>query len=621
MVGLNGVESSDRGHAPRSGKRRGGDKTKRSSFVRKLRVSAVVLALAVAIVVVFDSNTRLLADYADGVRAETLNLPDAVKVWRQDAWRQDDFLAQVRLGDIYSMNQSFGSNESKNEKYLDRVEAYVWYFMALRPGHDYRADDTGGSYDALYNIRSAALDNAKDIYYSLTFEQRLEARARIIYVLSSRGGEGYLALGRILGMFDTRSSPVDGYTEICRLSRWDSWFSRPLWWLWATMTGNPYPHPKIWEWVKLSADNQDYYGLRRYDSECEGQIEPPRPQDDLAMVNPQGAGGVPAGSVPLNNNGQNLPSPTVSIGGGSGDSGAVSTVNTGGGMGGNGALGGMSPRVADGGMGGMGDPFNNFDSVPSVFTSDVSEALTYFVIAQSMGHPLAGSYANAERKFLRDTRPDAGRLIADAEQRARYWYPPFEFYPGGTVGGIAHSDESLPTLEQRLALGRMNELPPMAVVEALNFRGYLKRRFCAAPPVCFREAVVQYQKAFNFEPTGFITPPQVVLLIKMAADAGDAIAQDRLGIMYAKGIGVAKNFVRAEFWFIKAANQGFPDAYYNLYVLYKVGPNGVEPDEHKAVSYATRAIAAAYNPSKCELLFLLDQTDGPGHDHPGGARR
>jgi TPR repeat protein len=190
------------------------------------------------------------------------------------------------------------------------------------------------------------------------------------------------------------------------------------------------------------------------------------------------------------------------------------------------------------------------------------------------------------------------------------------------VGGIPHSDESLPSLEERIALGRvMSELPPRAVAEAMCFRGYLKGRLCGGPPPAFRFAVIQFQKAFGFEPTGFPSPSQQVLLIKMAADAGDAIAQDRLGIMYAKGIGVARNFVRAEYWFIKAANQGFPDAYYNLYVLYKVGPNGIEPDEHKAVSYATRAIAALYNPASCELLYLLDQPDGPGRDRPGRGRR
>jgi TPR repeat protein len=187
---------------------------------------------------------------------------------------------------------------------------------------------------------------------------------------------------------------------------------------------------------------------------------------------------------------------------------------------------------------------------------------------------------------------------------------------------MPHSDESLPSLEERIALNRIRELPLRAVMEALDFRGYAKRGApCGPPPICFRRAVVQFQNAMGFEPTGFLMPSQTVRLIQMAAVDGDAIAQDRLGIMYAKGIGVPQNFVRAEKWFIKSANQRFPDALYNLYVLYKVGPNGIEPDEHKAVSYSAQAMAAGYNRTLCELQDLLNQADGAGHDHPEGARR
>lgn len=593
-----------------------------------------MLALTAAVILGIDSQTRLFADYADGYRTEqALTLPDAVKVWRQDAWRQDDFLAQVRLGDLYSTNQSFGPGESsKNDSFRDPVEAYVWYFMALRPGHDYRADDNQASADTLYNIRSNALKNAQAIYYGLTFEQRLDARARILYILASRGAEGFITLGRIhsSGVYSTNMPSDKQYVMLCMRSSWDHWYSSWAWWLWSLVTGNPYPHPPVWRWV---ANNKDNWDRRLYDYYCDGADVPPEPEDNFTLSSPSAGGG----AVALNrgSGGANLPftSPTVSIGpdssqAGDANSAAVATINSGGapaagasfsGAGSDGLSGGMSGASSGLGAGGLGVT----DSpIPSVFVTNDAEALTYFQIAATLGHPLANSYVTSQRNAIRYSSPDAARIIADAEKRARFWSPPFEYYPGATAGGMPHSDESLPSLEQRIALSRIRELPYNAVLEALDFRGYAKRsKACGPPPVCFRKGVLQFQAAMGFEPTGVLTASQTVRLIQMAAVDGDAIAQDRLGIMYSKGIGVPQNFVRAEKWFIKSANQRFPDALYNLYVLYKVGPNGIEPDEHKAVSYSAQAMAAGYKTTLCELQDLLNQADGTGHGRPGGARR
>jgi TPR repeat protein len=421
-------------------------------------------------------------------------------------------------------------------------------------------------------------------------------------------------------------------------SFWDHWYSSWLWSLWSLVSGAPSPHPPVWKWMSNTQENWD----RRLDEYyCQGSEVPPEPQDNYALTTTSSPA---SGALPLNSGSgsMNLPvtPPSVSIGpdprsggGGGGDSAAIGTVNSGGGgysaspgYSGTGGAGSTMSGYGTGGTGGSGysgaygtSGFTN--PIPSVFVSNDSEALTYFQIALAMGHPLANAYTTAQRNTIKYYNPDAARIIADAEKRARFWSPPFEYYPGATAGGMPHSDESQPTLEQRIALSRIRELPLNAVIEALDFRGYAKRGpRCGPPPICFRRGVMQFQNAMGFEPTGILTPPQTVRLIQMAAVDGDAIAQDRLGIMYAKGIGVPQNFVRAEKWFIKSANQRFPDALYNLYVLYKVGPNGIEPDEHKAVSFSAQAMAAGYNRTLCELLDLLDQADG-GRDHPVGARR
>lgn len=612
-------------------------------------MSAVVLALAAAIVVIFDSNTRLFADYADGYRTEqVLKLPDAAKVWRQEAWQRDDFLAQVRLGDLYSTNQSISPGESKAPGFYDPVEAYVWYFMALRPAHDYSVTDEENAYYVIDKIRYAAENNAQEIFDSLTFEQRLDARARLLYILSNRGAEGYLALGRIHANFDAGpSSRLPPYL-VCKRSVWVRW--APLRWLWSFFSwflpvSNP--HQPYWDWIAKYPDNQNLDDpiILPDNTLCVGLKVPEKPTlDQLQDVNNWQANGQAAakgnGVVALNGGAGNNVGGNANAGGGQlyiarnggpnvaigdaggaplnarngaanmgiGDAGGVPLINAG-------AGGGVPLATAGNGTGG---------AAPSwVFVRNDVEALVYFMIAQRLGHPLAGAYVQAERELIKYYSSDASRIIAEAEKRSRFWTPPYEYYPGITAKGRLHSDESLPSLEQRIALNRVaRELPFPAVLEALEFRGYITHaRFCRPVPVCVRGAIVNFQKAMGWEETSVLSSIQTVRLIQMAAVDGDAIAQNRLGVMYANGIGVTQNFVRAEYWFSKSANQRFPDALYNLYVLYMVGPNGVDPDDNKANTYKSLAMNAGFNPARCELMDLLRQSDAAGHDHPLGARR
>jgi len=578
------------------------------------------VAVAAGMLLFVDSNTRLFADYADGVRTEqAMTLPDAVKVWRHEAWQHDDFFSQVRLGDLYSTSQSIGPGESKNASFFDPVEAYVWYFLALRPGHEYRVDDNGSAYDSVYGMRGNAMTNAEQIYSSLTFEQRLDARARILYVLSSRGAEGFMTLGRIHASTwdDDRSNSKRQYVMLCMRSAWDHWYSSWLWWIWSSLTGKPYPHLPVWSWVSNTQSNWES-SLSKAD--CAGAEMPPEPQNNPLLSSTTSSSSALSGGSYGSSSG---PATTTSSNSSSSDgSGTISVSGSSSGTSSSSYGSSYSSSSSYGSSSsGYGSAFG-YHTLSTVFEANDAEALTYFQIAAALGHPLAAPYVASERSAIKYYSPDASRVIADAERRARYWTAPYEYYPGITAKGKLHSDESEPTLDERLALKRVRELPLPALLEALDFRGYSVRgRTCGPPPLCLRKAVEQFQNALDMEPTGFLTPDQMVRLIQMAAVDGDAIAQDRLGIMYAKGIGVPQNFVRAEKWFIKAANQRYPDALFNLSVLYRVGPNGVEPDEAKAGSYAAQAIAAGYLTARCELMDLLRQADAAGHDHPEGARR
>ena len=70
------------------------------------------------------------------------------------------------------------------------------------------------------------------------------------------------------------------------------------------------------------------------------------------------------------------------------------------------------------------------------------------------------------------------------------------------------------------------------------------------------------------------------------AEKGDADAQFRLGVRYAEGNGVQKDYYEAAKWYRKAAEQGNSDAQVNLGYCYEMG-YGVEKDYQKAFQLYT----------------------------------
>ncbi|HHI76044.1 MAG TPA: sel1 repeat family protein [Gammaproteobacteria bacterium] len=74
---------------------------------------------------------------------------------------------------------------------------------------------------------------------------------------------------------------------------------------------------------------------------------------------------------------------------------------------------------------------------------------------------------------------------------------------------------------------------------------------------------------------------QALAALRQAAEAGDAEAQYRLGMLYGNGEGVALDHARAEHWFSQAARQGHEQALLTLAWMYATGA-GVEMDERRA---------------------------------------
>ena len=92
------------------------------------------------------------------------------------------------------------------------------------------------------------------------------------------------------------------------------------------------------------------------------------------------------------------------------------------------------------------------------------------------------------------------------------------------------------------------------------------------------------------------------------AKQGDASAQYNLGVGYAKGDDVAKDYVEAVKWFRKAAEQGDASAQSNLGVRYYNG-QGVAKDFVEA--YAWWNLASATDKDAAEKRDILEKTMTP----------
>jgi TPR repeat protein len=82
--------------------------------------------------------------------------------------------------------------------------------------------------------------------------------------------------------------------------------------------------------------------------------------------------------------------------------------------------------------------------------------------------------------------------------------------------------------------------------------------------------------------------PKAVEAWRALAEKGNAVAQARLGGMYAEGKGVKQDDATAMIWFQRAANQGNAEAQYNVGASYAEGL-GVAKSEDEAARWFKRA--------------------------------
>ncbi len=109
------------------------------------------------------------------------------------------------------------------------------------------------------------------------------------------------------------------------------------------------------------------------------------------------------------------------------------------------------------------------------------------------------------------------------------------------------------------------------------------------------------------------TAPHLVRALsffRMAADQGHPDAQFEVGQMYAQGLGTAQQFEAAAEWYLLAAKQGHAKAQFHLGFLYAHG-QGVEQDYAKAYQWYCISEQCGYALAKKNVAFIGKKLD-PG---------
>ncbi len=201
-----------------------------------------------------------------------------------------------------------------------------------------------------------------------------------------------------------------------------------------------------------------------------------------------------------------------------------------------------------------------------------------------------------------------------AEQRARRWTPPYEFYPADAPeSGVPHSDESEPLGEaDRVALYRIGELPFKHIADALTYLHVISSP-CDSERGLSTHDVQTFQAMIGRPATGWLTPLEKVRIIQFAAVNGSPRAQLVLAVMYAQGVGVAPDYARAFHWFEEADRQGSPEAKFAVATYFSEGLAGVaDQQKAEAVVHQLDAALSGFRPSTHRLSAMLDRVGG-GH--------
>ncbi len=98
------------------------------------------------------------------------------------------------------------------------------------------------------------------------------------------------------------------------------------------------------------------------------------------------------------------------------------------------------------------------------------------------------------------------------------------------------------------------------------------------------------------------------------AQQGDAAAQNNLGLIYDKGLGVSQSDTEAVKWYRSAADQNHVKAQFNLGVMFERG-RGVPQSDAEAVQWYRKAADQGHASAQFTLGFMYDKGRGVPRDH------
>jgi len=96
-----------------------------------------------------------------------------------------------------------------------------------------------------------------------------------------------------------------------------------------------------------------------------------------------------------------------------------------------------------------------------------------------------------------------------------------------------------------------------------------------------------------------------IVQIKKKAEAGDAEAQSKLGVMCASGLGMKLDKQEAVRWYRKSAEQGYPVGQWNLAFMYVRGEGGVAENFAEARELFRKSATSGFTNAQYDLGMML----------------
>jgi TPR repeat protein len=111
---------------------------------------------------------------------------------------------------------------------------------------------------------------------------------------------------------------------------------------------------------------------------------------------------------------------------------------------------------------------------------------------------------------------------------------------------------------------------------------------------------------------------KAVQLLKPLADKGVPEAQEKIGRLFERGMGLPKDFTQAEYWYRQAAEKGDPAAQARLGFMYRIG-EGVTRDPKQAAKWYALSAAKGNPLAQVGLGFMSIEGIGTPADFGAAA--